>query len=198
MIETMKKAKKLKKANSRFDFLFGNKNLLKSKRSQHEIVGFVLIVVIVVVIGLFLLVFYLRQPTLETKSLNVQNFLQASMLYTTECSLSIDFLELQELTKSCKENEICKNGKPACEVLNTTLSQLIYTSWAVSEEKPVKAYSLNLAYEEKIRNETLSEDILNLEKGNCTGSSSRAGAEHFLYHMSGNIVIAMEICYEGT
>ena len=174
-------------------FSIRNKNLLKSKRSQQEIVGFILIVVIVVVIGLFLLVFYLKQPKIETKSLNAQNFLQASMLYTTECSLSIEPLELQELAKSCYRNDVCKNEKMACEVLNATLSQLAEKSWVINEENPVKAYSLNVSYWEKIRNTTISEEILSLQKGNCTGS--KAGAEHFLHHESGNIIVAMEICY---
>ena len=161
---------------------------LKNKNGQHEIVGFVLIVVIVVVIGLLLLVFYLKQPKLETKSLNVQNFLGASMLYTTDCSLSIEPLELQELAKSCYKNE-----KAACEVLNATLSQLAEKSWLVGSENPVKAYSLNVSYFESIRNATSSEEILILKKGNCTGN--KAGAEHFLHHESGNVVMAMEICY---
>src|SRR3989344_6887834 len=101
-----------------------NKNLLKTKKAQHEIVGFVLIVIIVVVIGLFLLVFYLRQPEVRHESLRVENFLQASMSYTTECVVSIEPLDMQELIKSCYENKMCLDNKAACEVLKETLSKL--------------------------------------------------------------------------
>src|SRR3989338_5321033 len=111
---------------------------LNNKNAQHEIVGFVLIVVIIVVIGLFLLVWYLRQPTVETESLDVQNFLKASMLYTTSCYLNIEPLDLQELIKRCYRNEICsgEDGKMACDVLNDELPELVRKSWLVSPDRP--------------------------------------------------------------
>ena len=171
----------------------------KNKRSQHEIVGFVLIVVIVVVIGLFLLVWYLRQPAVETESLDVQNFLKASMLYTTSCYLT-EPLDLQDLIKKCHRNEMCsgENGKMACDVLNDELPELVHKSWLVSPDKPVKAYSLNVYYAEKDENEEgeekeIKKEILSLQEGNCTGS--KVGAEHFFQHESGNIYVTMEICY---
>ena len=160
-----------------------------NKKAQHEIVGFILIVVIVVVIGLFLLVFYLRQEPVEYKSLNVQNFLKSSMLYTTECIVSIEPLDMQELMKNCRSNRKCLNNKMACDVLNKTLSELVHESWLVSSDKPVKAYFLKVYYEE----DEEKEEILDLREGNCTGN--KAGAEHFLHHGSGNIVASMEICY---
>lgn len=167
-----------------------------TRKTQQEIVGFVLIVVIVVIIGLFLLVYYLRQPVAEYKSPNVQNFLQASMLYTTECSISIEPLNIEYLTKSCYKNEKCLNEKMACEVLNDTLSTLLHESWLVSSEKPVNAYSLIVYYVETDK-ETLEEvnrqDILELKEGNCTGS--KAGAERLISSSPGNIVVNLEICY---
>lgn len=170
----------------------------KNKRAQHEIVGFVLIVVIVVVIGLILLVFYLRQPSIRTKSLNVQNFLQASMLYTTSCYLSIEPLDLQELIKSCYKSERCSNEEMACEVLNETLSELAHESWLVSPDKPENAYSMDIYYAEDEegeyeKKEVVRDEILSLQEGNCTGS--KTGAEHFFKYEKGNIFVTMEICY---
>ncbi len=172
---------------------------IKEKKAQQEIVGFVLIVVIVVVIGLFLLVFYLRQPAIEHKSLDVQNFLRASMSYTTECSESIEPLNLEYLIKSCYENEKCINEKMACDVLNYTLSEIAHESWLVSSEKPVNAYSLLIYYEESSKEDEearkfTKQEILKIEEGNCTGS--KTGAEHLISSFPGKIIVSMEICYK--
>lgn len=172
------------------------KKFVKSKRSQHEIVGFILIVVIVVIIGLFLLVFYLRREPVRYESIGVQNFLQSSMLYTSNCSLSIEPLDMQDLIKSCYRNDRCLNNKMACDVLRESLSELVRESWLVSAEKPVKAYFFDVYYDEKQTEkgkEFMKGEILSLKEGNCTGS--KAGAEHFLHYGKGNIIVSMEICY---
>lgn len=171
----------------------------KNKKSQHEIVGFILIVVIVVIIGLFLLVFYLRQTPVQHESLDVQNFLQASMLYTTECAISYEpqYESLQDLIKSCYINQQCLDGEMACNVLNSILAGLVHESWLASENKPVNGYSLIIYYEELGEDEEMSrkDEILKLQENwqNCTGS--RTGAEHLIYYHPGNIIISMEVCY---
>jgi len=162
---------------------------MKNKKAQHEITGFILIVVIVVIVGLFLLVFYLRQPSSIAKSKNIENFLQASMSYTTSCYLSIEALDLQDLIKSCYRNTRCLNERMACEVLNNTLTELVQESWLVSSERPVNSYSLSIFYEEETR-----EEILTLKEGNCSGD--RTGAEHLVHQYPGNIIISMEVCYK--
>jgi len=164
-------------------------NIKKNKKAQHEIVGFILIVVIVVIIGLFLLVFYIRQPTIRTESLNVQNFLQSVMPYTTDCVLSIEPLDMESLIKSCYKNDRCLNDEMACDVLETSLSELVHELWLVSADKPENAYSVLIYYEE----DDEKDEILKLEEGNCTGS--KTGAENFMHYGSGNIIINMELCY---
>jgi hypothetical protein len=160
------------------------------RKAQHEIVGFILIVVIVVIIGLFLLVFYLRQEPVESESLKVQNFLHSSRLYTTECIVSVEPLNTQDLTESCLENKKCLDDRMACEVLENTMTELVHESWLVAETKPVKAYFFNIFYKE---DESEEEKILSLQEGNCTGS--KTGAERFSQHGSGKIFTTMEICY---
>ena len=161
----------------------------RNKRAQHEIVGFILIVIIVVIIGLFMLVIYLRQPAPSYKSLDVQNFLEASMLYTTGCVTSIEPVNMQDLIKSCKNNRKCLNNEMACKVLEKEFEELVHESWLVSEEGAVKAYFLRIYYEE----DEIKEELLELQEGNCTGT--RIGAEHLIHQYPGNIIISMEICH---
>lgn len=170
-----------------------------NKRAQHEIVGFILIVVIVVVIGLFLLVFYLRQEPVEQKSLDIQNFLQASMDYTTDCAISFEpqYETLQDLIKSSYRNQKCLNDKMAIDVLNETLTQILEQSWQASPERPVNSYSLIIYYDEPSESESagegLKDEILSIQKGNCTGA--KTGAQEFVSYPPGNIITDMEICY---
>ena len=177
--------------NSRFSF--NRMNLFtKSKRSQHEIVGFILMVVIVVIIGLFMLVFYLREEPLRYKSLNLQNFLQSVMSYTTDCFVDGES-DLEDLIKGCYRNDMC-GERMACDVLKETLSEILHESWLVSNQSPVNAYSVEIYYEEdRGEAEKFGEEILKLEDGNCTGS--KTGADHFLHYGRGNIIITMNICY---
>jgi hypothetical protein len=180
-----------KKANSRPETKRVKNNLLLSKRSQNEIVGFVVIVVIVIIIGLFLLVFYLNREPPRTESKNVQNFLKASMRHTTRCNADIEPLNIRELTKRCYKEQDC-NGEGSCSILNETFSEILEKTWKVGYDRPVNYYVLEMYYregEEEIKNEP----ILFIENGNCTGS--RTGAEEFFRQGNGDIFVTLEICY---
>ena len=163
------------------------------KRAQSEIVGFIVIVVIVVVIGLFLVIFYIKQEPIEYKSKTVENFLQASMLYTTDCVLSIEPVNLRTLMKKCYDGVGCLDGRESCSVLNETLTKIAKEGWKIGEDRPENAYFIEIYYEEGEDEERFEKKILSINEGNCTGS--KKGAEYFLDHAPGTIVIEMKICY---
>lgn len=174
---------------------------IKHKKSQNEMVGFIVIVVIVVIIGLFLLILYLRQDNPKIESKNVENFLRASMLYTTSCAFDIEPLKIEEVIKSCYKNKECSDGKDACVALNETYSKLLEDSWKGSNT--LDSYSLLIYYTERSRssNETdyatsnvSDEIILSLKKGEeCNGTE--VGGEEFIYYGSGSIISEIKMCY---
>jgi len=168
------------------------KKIVKSKRSQNEIVGFVVIVVIVIIIGLFFLAFYLRREPPRTESKNVQNFLKASMKYTTSCNIDIEPLNIKELSKRCYNRQSC-NGEDSCSFLNSTFSNILDQTWKIGYDRPTNYYNLNMYYREGDGEEVKNEPIINIEKGNCTGS--KAGSEEFFRHGDGDIFVTLEICY---
>jgi len=163
------------------------------KKAQNEIVGFILIVVIVVIIGLFLVIFYIKQEPVEQKSKTVENFLQASMLYTTDCILSIEPINLRTLMKKCYDGMSCLDGRESCGVLNDTLTKIVKEGWAVGEDSPENAYFIEIYYEEGEDEDKFERKMLSISEGNCTGS--RKGAEYFLDHSPGTIVVEMKLCY---
>lgn len=184
-----------KHSNSRSEFLF-NKNILNSKHSQHEIVGFTLIVIIVSIIGLIFLSFSIgRGEKIEKTSVEISDFLQSSLYYTTECSNGDvpNYKDMQGLIKSCYKNEDCFGGRNSCEVLNETISKIIRESFQVSEVSRNKAYKLNMYYKDLHIKD--AEEILKIEEGVFEKCSSRAGASQAIFMGAGNINIELDICY---
>jgi maltodextrin utilization protein YvdJ len=143
-----------------------NKNLLnlKSKRSQEEMVGFALIIIIVSVILLVFLGFSLRGEQKESvESYEVESFIQSFLQYTTECKASnLEYLTIQKLIFYCDEKRECSDGKNTCEVLKSNLKGIIEESWKVEEGSVVKGYELKIDKE--------NSEILLIEKGDKTNN----------------------------
>jgi hypothetical protein len=172
-----------------------------NKKSQSEIVGFVLIVVIVSVLGLIFLSLSISKNNKKATSAEFSDFLQASMYYTTDCAVGFipQYKNLQELTKACYTNEICLNKNNSCDVLSSTYTKLIKQSFNINPDRPNKAYRLNIYYTAK--NSTSSTPIINISEGIFKDCSSAFGVNNPIYISSGNsygnINIDLEICKQA-
>jgi len=172
------------------------------KKAQHEIAGFALIVLVVAIIGLIFLALALRggEPVRKT-SAEISDFLQASMYHTTDCVLNNipNYLSLQNLIKTCYNDNstTCFNGDRVCEVLNTTLDNIIKNGLRVGEQNPNKAYKLNMYFD--IKDSTIPrESILQMQQGNFGNCSSIIGSSYFIPYIEnikiGNIWIELDLC----
>jgi hypothetical protein len=132
-----------------------------SKKGQEEIVGFVVIMVIVAVVIVILLWFMLVNPSESAvENFEVESFIETTLQYTSNCENQVEFLSVQGLVIACEEEEKCLDGKNSCTVLNKTLTDIIGSSWPVSEQSAIKGYKLNVYVNE--------EESLLLLKGNET------------------------------
>jgi len=135
--------------------------LNKKKKAQEEIIGFALIVIIVAIILLFFLVFYLKSGEKEgVESYEADSFIQASLQYTTECRDYLEYLSVQKLIFECNNNALCLDDREACEVLNSTLREIVDESWLIGEDRPVKGYELKITANQ--------EEMLSFVEGNVT------------------------------
>lgn len=174
---------------------------MKNKKAQHEIVGFVLIVLVVTIIGVIFLTLTIGrgEPEKHT-SVEISNLLQSAMYFTTDCAINFipQYREGQDLIKECYKdpNQKCVNGKTVCDVLKPTLEEVIDKGLDVGEENPNKAYKLNIYYS-PLEELEQSEEVLYIEKGvfvNCssiTGGSHTISVSRFAY---GTISIELEVC----
>ncbi|MCK4647613.1 hypothetical protein KAT24_01635 [Candidatus Pacearchaeota archaeon] len=145
---------------------------MKKKKGQEEIVGFALIIIIVSVILLVFLSFSLRSSRkMEIESYEVEGFIQAFLQHTSNCEDALGFLSVQKLIFSCDRDEICLDGKSACEAMDFTLTEICENSWNVGKDAPIKGYQLKI-----ISDET---EIFLLNEGNVT-KNYKGAAQDFV------------------
>ncbi len=149
-------------------------------------VGFILIIVLVSVIAIVFLGIMLRKPVEIESELRIEDFLEAASKVTTNCAISYEpnYLDVQDLIKSCLKGEPCLYGKSSCEELEKTLTKLAEDAWPVSEESFVSSYNITIEYKEEVE--------LSLAKGKCEGSLS--GGWIPIAYSGDNIYIKMQIC----
>ena len=149
----------------------------KSKVGQEEMVGFMLIIIIVAVIMLVFLSFYLRDSPKEiVESYEVESFIQAFLQHTTDCRDNLEYLSIRKLIFDCDDGGICLDGRDICEVLDSTLTNLVEESWKVDSDTPIKGYELNIT--------SNKEEMLLIKKGNKTNNYRGAMQD---FSRSGNL-----------
>mgnify|MGYP001567555864 FL=1 len=160
-----------------------------NKKAQEEMVGFVLIVVLVSVILLVLLAIIIRKPAVSSQSLEVGQFLDSMLEYTTKCAIGYEprYASVGELMGYCYDGKMCTSGKNTCDVLNESVNELVSSAWLISSEGYYTGYSLNSVYAKNDK----TENILKIYKGNCT---IYRGADTFFEHQGGVIDVTMRVC----
>jgi len=134
-----------------------NKNI----RAQEEMVGFALIMIMVAVILLIFLSFSLGSRKKEiVESYEVESFLVTIMQYTTDCRDNLEYLSIKKLIFDCYDDKMCLDERNTCDVLNSTLKEIIKESWKVEGDRPVKGYEFKIIVDK--------EEMLLLEEGNIT------------------------------
>ena len=139
-----------------------------NKKGQEEMVGFGIIMILVAIILLVFLSFALRSGNDSgSESYQVDNFIQSFLQYHTDCEDSREYLTIQDLILACTSGDLCLDQRETCEVLNSTLFDLIDASWNIGEDTPNRGYVL------LIRNnidENNVDILVDLTKGNLTGN----------------------------
>ena len=162
------------------------KKKVKSKRSQEEMIGFVLIIVLVVVIALVFLAIGIRKKNEIKQDKDIANFLHSALLYTSDCYESPDRVyDLRDLIKACYYNKNCLDERKSCESLDSTVNEILDKSFNFGEESVEKAYVFKIHQE--------GNSLLSLNFGNET-KKSRIG-DSPIYVDGSNIYVEMTIFY---
>ncbi|MDP2925904.1 MAG: hypothetical protein Q8N99_06035 [Nanoarchaeota archaeon] len=174
-------------------------NTIKTK-AQHEIMGFVLIVLLVsIIIIIFLSLSINPNRTLQEDNIEVSNLLQASMYVTTDCEISwpMYYEDMQalilEVTKN-KDNE-CLNGETVEKSLEKYLRSLIEDTLKIGDNLPNKAYTLKI-YERLTKDPKDDNVLIQFEKGSFSDCKSKTGGRHIIDNNRGlgKVVIELMVC----
>ena len=171
---------------------------MNNKRGQEEIIGFVLVIVLVVIIGVVFLGISLRKPveSSERESALVYQFLDSSMEQSSSCALGSgrDTLRLDELISECfNSNNECVDGNKTCDVMNGTILGLLEGGWNYGPDSRVKGYEFDSSYVADSSGSETKEEILIINVGNCSGS--KIGNSYFAPEFPGKIITVLEVCY---
>lgn len=136
---------------------------MESKKAQHEMVGFALIIILVAIIGVvFLSMSHKDRNDIQNSPL-AENFLESLLHHTTNCSKYSSgppYLQINDLAKECAQDGLCTIGISACDALNSTINEILAYSFKVGEDYPLKAYSFLI--------ETPEKTLINESQGNKT------------------------------
>jgi len=174
---------------------------LKNKKAQHEIIGFVIIVVIVAVIGVIFLGIYLRpQPIVQTKDVEINNLLISSSKYTTDCYKDAEpnYRTLEDLVLDCYQFKRCGDGISSCVILNQTYSELLSKVWLTSNFGAVRYYEIKAYYQGNLTDAgTKKPEFFKLESGNFSGCiTTKAGQKiTSLSNPEESVITELKVCF---
>lgn len=138
------------------------------KRGQEEIAGFAALVVLVLIAGVFLLGFWLRQPveSMQTSSSLVRSFLDSSVQTTSSCTLRGEqlYASLADVIRACGEHpeRTCGSGEQVCAALNRTMPGLLAYAFPLEGEGAYSGYTLQIHVKDS------APDFYSHDVGNCS------------------------------
>ena len=129
-------------------------------RAQEEMVGFAMIIVVVSVVLLIFFMFSMNGSVENVDDYETESFVHSVISYTTDCANEREFRSVKDLIRDCDRGKACEDGRDACGVLNTTISEILDEAWIVEKDSVVKGYKFRIELDEV--------NLIYLEKGNIT------------------------------
>jgi hypothetical protein len=172
---------------------------MRNKKNQSEAVGFVVIILIVVIVGIIFLGMYFRKGGVSRESAEIANFLAASLDYTTECAkdYETDYKSMKEVVIYCYEKRSCNNGVDSCKILESNYLNMLdnYKPAGTTTYRKISLYSMPLSLEDEAEVEMTGFLYISSSEGN----SSKCMGEKFYGSMplisnQEKIIIKMEVC----
>ncbi len=187
-----------KKVNSHQHFNIKRKQLLKCKRSQQEIMGFVLIVMIIIIVGVVFLGISLRKkPVIDTENIEISDFLTTSIKYTTDCVLTEPLpADLKEIVGGCYSSRSCLDERTACDVLNQTLMGILNSPSLLKagSDRATKYNNLLIYYQTDLEDPSSKDNIIELESGDSSLCVVNRAGRYIIPRHPGNLIVELHSC----
>ncbi len=167
---------------------------MMKKKAQEEMVGFVLIIVLVAVIALIFLGISLRSNTTveAQQSKEIDSLLTGIAQYTTDCEKPRDRQhDVEDVIVMCYNNDVCEDGRAACEVLIEDLRGIVESVYSVEQGSRVSYYSLSVQDSEKIL------VIQNITQGEECVGNLKYNERNFNVGLGGFLGMRLDVCFRN-
>jgi hypothetical protein len=165
------------------------------KKAQHEMTGFVIIIVLVMVIGVIFLGIFLRKTKpIVVIDAETSNFLISSAAITTDCSQGYEsnYRTLEELAIDCYGGSSCLDGRTSCELL-TSIYQEILPKFRPAGT--IKSYKMSFSFlQAGNESEVLLEPFIKIGSINASSCASKRSARNPISVSGGDIIQQLDIC----
>jgi hypothetical protein len=171
--------------------------LRKTRRAQSETVGFVIIILLVMIIGVIFLGISLKpKPHSIAVDAEISNFLITSAKYTSSCAKDYEpnYRTLGDLVADCYQNIACLDGTSSCNLLNQTYSEMLKSyrpSGRVLSYSKLSFYYLENASAPVERGTKFGSEII---FGNSSTCVSKRYGRNYISLSQGSAVEQLEVC----
>jgi hypothetical protein len=171
--------------------------MIGHKKSQSETVGFIVIILLVMIIGVIFLGIALKpKGGVVTIDAELSNFLTAAGKYTSDCARDYqpNYRSVNDLVSDCYNGFSCLDLRKACDVLNSTYAGMLENFRPGSSE--LSYYSLAIKYVQNASVE-FEEGVgfgYIIFKGNPLDCASKRAGRSYISLSSGQALVQLEVC----
>ena len=176
---------------------------LKNIKTQQEAVGFVIIILIVVIIGVIFLGISLRNRSeIVTIDSRIDQFLTASLRHTTPCYKDYDtnYKRVEDLIIYCynsnSQSLTCPGGLDSCSYLNKTYNEMLskFSGAGTLSYSGIKFFYRQNSSETLEDLKLRTSPFYSVNIGTTNGCSSKRYGTSVISASPGDVVIEMQVC----
>lgn len=168
---------------------------MKTKRTQHEMTGFVIIVVLVMIVGvIFLGIFLKKTKPLVVIDAEASNFLISSASLTSDCAYNYEpnYRTVEELAVDCYEQKSCLDSRNSCDVLSSIYREILPK---FRPNGTISSYKMSFSFlQSDNETEVFPNSFLKIGYGNATSCASKRSARNMISVSGGDIIQQLDIC----
>lgn len=171
-----------------------NKNK-KHRKAQHEMTGFIIIIVLVMIIGVIFLGIFLRKTApIVVIDAETSNFLISSASLTSDCAYNYEpnYRTVEELAVDCYDKKDCLDGRNSCDVLTSIYTEILPKFRPAGT---LVSYKMSFSFTQSDNEtETRSDVFMKIDSGNMTSCDSKRSGRNMISIEGGDIIQQLDIC----
>lgn len=160
-----------------------------NKKAQQEMVGFILIVVLVIIIGMVFLIISLNKQQEVRSNIEIDSMIDVIFATKTSCAIGYipNYDSVKDLIRSAYLNKKCVDGVSAYSALNSSLDSIMQS---ISDtETGFESYRLEI-----IERDEKEEELFLVLENNKSCVSGISGGQRVISGGGVDLVVRVRVC----